>query len=92
MLKKQTYENGQRVYDLQGTTLTYYYENGVMRATGAYENGQMEGEWRFYRENGQLCEVGMFLNGQKNGPWRGYDENGELSCLEAFVNDIKKCG
>ncbi len=67
MLNKKHYSNGQKVYELTEDTLTYFYKNGDLKATGPFINEFMEGEWRFYRESGQLWQVGNFETGDMNG-------------------------
>lgn len=86
MFKKQEYANGQKVYTLEGSQLTYYYQNGKVKSEGVYENDQMEGEWIFYREDGQLWQVGNFLHGEKHGPWKRYDKSGGLEYDEMFAH------
>ena len=60
MLGKKHYNNGQKVYELTENTLSYFYKNGNLKATGPFINEFMEGEWLFYRESGQLWQVGNF--------------------------------
>ncbi len=73
MLGKKHYANGQRVYELSGDTLTYFYRNGKMKAEGLYVNNLMEGEWKFYKITGQLWKMGSYKNGRKCGPFVQYD-------------------
>lgn len=89
MLEHKEYANGQRVFELIGNQLTYFFKSGQVKAVGRYEDGQMEGEWRFYRETGQLWQVGHFAGGKKNGTWSRYDRNDRLEYLETFENDRK---
>lgn len=92
MFKKKEYANGQKVYAFEGNQLTYYYKNGKVKATGIYEDDQMEGEWIFYRETGQLWQVGSFLHNKKHGHWVRYDKTGAVEYDETFDNgkQIKK--
>jgi antitoxin component YwqK of YwqJK toxin-antitoxin module len=92
MLQKKTYSNGQKVYELIGNKLTYFFKTGKVKAAGHFENDKMEGEWKFYRETGQLWVVGNFSNGKKNGSWIRYDKNDHLEYEETFRDDkvIKK--
>lgn len=84
MLDKDMYANGQKAYDYDGRTLTYYFKNGKIKAKGPFTDEKMEGEWMFYRETGQLWQVGHFENGEKHGLWRRYDRNGEVEYEKTF--------
>lgn len=86
LLEKKTYSNGQKVFDWDGTTLTYYFKNGEVKAKGQYINEQMEGEWLFYRESGQLWQVGNFKNGKKHGTWKRYSKENRLEYEQEFVD------
>ena len=92
MLSKKSYSNGQKVYDLKGNRLTFYYKNGKIKAEGIFENNMMEGEWKFYRETEQLWQIGNFTNNMKNGSWIRYDRNNQAEYNEAFINNkiVKK--
>lgn len=90
MLNKKNYANGQKVWELKGERLTYFFKNGKVKAEGALRNNLMEGEWKFYRETGQLWQVGNFLNGKKQGPWVRYDKQGQLEYEEIFADDKKQ--
>lgn len=87
MLSKRNYANGQRVYNLEGDRLTFFYKTGRVKAEGPYINGLMEGEWKFYRETGQLWQIGLFLNSRKNGRFVRYDRDGNVEFNRAFSND-----
>ncbi|MDI1322000.1 MAG: hypothetical protein PSV36_04585 [Algoriphagus sp.] len=87
MLDKKNYANGQKVYELIGEKLTYFFKNGKVKAKGNFVSGQMEGEWNFYRETGQLWQIGNFKKGKKNGIWLRYDKNDNLEYQENFEND-----
>jgi len=84
MFKQKNYVNGQKICELTGDRLTYYFKSGAVKAEGSFINDVMEGEWRFYRENGQLCQIGNFRNGIKNGQWIRYDKKGNTECNETF--------
>lgn len=85
MLEKKFYANGQKIYDLDGDRLTFYYKNGTVKAEGPYPKA-MEGEWRFYRETGQLWQIGNFKNDQKHGLFIRYDRNDKIEYQENFEN------
>ena len=50
MLNKKEYANGQKIFEIKENTLTYFFKNGNLKASGPYINELMEGEWVFYRE------------------------------------------
>jgi len=87
MLDKKFYANGQKIHELLGDRLTYFYKSRKIKAEGLFIMGQMEGEWIFYRETGQLWQVGNFKNHKKNGSWIRYDKNGKIEYHENFEND-----
>jgi antitoxin component YwqK of YwqJK toxin-antitoxin module len=84
MLKKKNYVNGQKICELTGDRLTYYYKSGAVKAEGSFINDVMEGEWRFYRETGELSQIGNFRNGIKNGLWIRYDRKGNPEYNKMF--------
>lgn len=91
MMEKETYANGQKVYELQDGKLTYFFKDGKVKSEGPFENDQMEGEWIFYRATGQLWQVGNFKNGVKHGRWVRYDKEDQLEYDEVFEEGkIKK--
>ena len=85
MLDKKHYTNGQKVYELTEDTLTYYYKNGNLKATGPFINEFMEGEWTFYRESGQLWQVGNFEHNLKHGRFIRYEKKDEVEYDKTFV-------
>jgi antitoxin component YwqK of YwqJK toxin-antitoxin module len=87
MLDKKNYANGQKIHELTGNKLTYFFKNGEVKAAGLFQDDNMEGEWKFYRETGQLWQIGVFKKGKKNGPWVRYDRKGKLEYQESFMDD-----
>ncbi len=87
MLDKKDYANGQKIHELSGNKLTYFFKNGRVKAEGLFQNDKMEGQWKFYRETGQLWQIGVFKNGKKNGSWVRYDRDGKLEYQENFMED-----
>ena len=86
MLGKKHYNNGQKVYELTENTLSYFYKNGNLKATGPFINEFMEGEWLFYRESGQLWQVGNFEKNLKHGRFVRYDKKDEIEYDKTFLN------
>ena len=87
MLDKKNYANDQKINELIGNKLTYFFKNGKVKAVGTFENDQMQGEWKFYRETGQLWQVGNFKNNKKNGTWIRYNKKDQLEYQETFKDD-----
>jgi antitoxin component YwqK of YwqJK toxin-antitoxin module len=87
MLSKKNYTNGQKVYELEGDQLTYFFKNGKVKAEGLYPNNLMEGEWKFYRETGQLWVVGNFKANMKDGSWIRYNKNDQIEYQETFKDN-----
>lgn len=85
MKTKGLYKNGQKISEQKGDTLTYYYDNGVVRAKGKSVDGSMEGRWTFNRKTGDLWVVGSFKNNQKHGEWLRYDKKGVEEYRETFA-------
>ncbi|QYK42406.1 MAG: hypothetical protein KF887_04585 [Paracoccaceae bacterium] len=86
MQGKEFYANGQRVWQQQGDTLTYFFRSGIVKAQGRWDAGVMQGEWRFYRENGDLWQIGNFRDGQKHGTWVRHDRSGGIEYSETFAD------
>jgi antitoxin component YwqK of YwqJK toxin-antitoxin module len=92
MLEKKYYTNGQKIYELVGNKITYFYKNGKVKAEGIFENELMEGEWLFYRETGQLWQIANFKNSKKHGHWIRYDRDDQVEYDETFIENkiVKK--
>jgi len=85
LLDKKHYTNGQKVYELIKDTLTYFYKNGNLKATGLFINEYMEGKWKFYRESGQVWQVGNFEHNLKHGRFIRYDKKDKVEYDKTFV-------
>ncbi|HSQ46901.1 MAG TPA: hypothetical protein VLM44_08295 [Lutibacter sp.] len=82
-------KNGQIVSEQKENRLTYYHKNGMVKATGIFENNLMQGEWIFYRETGQLWQIGNFKDSLKHGHFIRYDRNDNVEYDENFVKGKK---
>lgn len=78
MQKKTHYTNGQKMYEQKGSTLTYFFKTGIIKAKGKSVGGAMDGKWIFNRESGSLWQVGHFKKGVKHGSWVRYNKVGVL--------------
>jgi len=52
-------------------------EQGLM-ATGAYEQGQKAGPWRFWYPDGSRLGEGPFLEGRLHGDWTVWTDSGDV--------------
>ena len=83
-MKSKKYKNGQLVKEEKDGILTYFFEDGEIKAQGPFENNMMEGEWKFYKKGIGLWQVGNFKNNQKHGRIVRYNEKGEVEYDETF--------
>ncbi len=86
MVEKTIYANGQKVYELKGEVLTYYFKSGALKAQGKFLKNKKEGEWRYYRKNGDLWRIGNYLAGKKHGRWQRYSPEGQVEYDAVFEN------
>jgi antitoxin component YwqK of YwqJK toxin-antitoxin module len=80
------YKNGQKVKEQKGSTLTWFYKTGVVKARGKFVDNRMEGRWVFNRESGQLWQIGHFKNNKKHGEWVRYDKKGQVEYRARFAD------
>lgn len=67
-----------------------FYENGVLKSVGYYNNNKREGVWKFYGRDGNLSRTGSFTNGKMNGIWNIYYNNEKVSASENYINGLKE--
>lgn len=86
------YENGnimeENLYKNGYGTVTFWYENGTIKAIGVAQNGELNGEFKLYYENGEINCIGNFTQGKLNGGRKCYYETGELKSEHLFKNGI----
>lgn len=88
MLEKTIYSNGQKVYELKGDLLTYYFKSGALKAQGKFIKNKKEGEWRYFRANGDLWRIGNYSAGKKHGRWERYSPEGQVEYDATFENGV----
>lgn len=87
----ETYANGQPVTEQNGDMLTYYFEDGAVKAKGNYVNGAMQGEWIFNKKEGYLWQVGHFdEQGKQHGSWVVYNKDGSVQNEKHFEHGKQK--
>ena len=55
-----------------------YYQDGKIKATGKYINGEVEDSTFLYYENGKLRESGFWKRGYRKGWFITYREHGQI--------------
>jgi antitoxin component YwqK of YwqJK toxin-antitoxin module len=55
---------------------TIYYDNGNVKYSGSFKNGEMHGVWKFFRRDGSVMRAGKMNQGKQIGIWITYDRNG----------------
>jgi antitoxin component YwqK of YwqJK toxin-antitoxin module len=58
--------------------VTFWHDNGIRAAEGAYVGGERDGPWTFWHENGRVRWRGTFEDGAVVGLERAWHDNGEL--------------
>ncbi len=62
-----------------------FYESGLLRAKGHYQNSLPVGAWNYYYEDGSVEITGAYSKkGKKDGPWWWYYANGEVLSYEEY--------
>ena len=56
--------------------VTYYYENGNVMETGAFNNNDKDGQWLRWDEAGHKIAEAYYVSGKKNGTWLVWDSQG----------------
>ncbi len=81
----ETYNNGQPVSSQDGDTLTWFFEDGTIKAQGESVNEVMRGEWIFNKKEGYRWQVGHFDDaGEKHGSWTRYNPDGSIQTEQHF--------
>jgi antitoxin component YwqK of YwqJK toxin-antitoxin module len=87
----ENYSNGQAVSKQDGDTLTYYFEDGTVKAQGPYRESVMQGEWIFNKKEGYQWQVGRFDDlGQKHGAWERYNPDHSLQTRQEFEHGVRQ--
>lgn len=83
----ELYSNGQKVCEQNSDILTYYFENGEIKAQGKYVDGNMQSKWIFNKKEGYLWQIGHFNeNGEQHGQWVRYNQDGSIQQEKRFKN------
>jgi antitoxin component YwqK of YwqJK toxin-antitoxin module len=80
--KLSTY-NQDAIHLLDGSSIEFY-QNGKLKSSGTYKEGNPDSSWISYHYNGQVHEKGMYSNNLKEGNWEIYNDQGRLTQLSTF--------
>ena len=64
-----------------------YYENGVLKTNGYYENGSLNDDYISYYENGKIKSLGVYTNGRFIGSKFKYWDSGNLAEIRTITAD-----
>ena len=75
---------------MRGCVEKKYYDNGQLQSEAPYNNGEINGIWKWYYESGQLKSETPYENDKKNGVRKEYYESGKLRAEIPYGYDKKK--
>ena len=61
-----------------------FYENGVVREEGQYDNNRRMGSWTFHNKEGRIIQTGQYRNGRPEGLWKWYFPDGSILREEEY--------
>jgi hypothetical protein len=61
----------------------WWYEDGQLATSGAFDLGKPNGEWNWYHRNGQKAVMGTYERGATIGTWTWWSVNGKLTRKDA---------
>ncbi len=67
-------------------TVTSWYENGLKRSEGPYQDGKRQGVWTSWYDNGSIGQSGPYLNDVRHGTWTVYYRNGRKESEGLYRN------
>jgi len=68
-----------------------YFQSGVVKSRGNYQESKPEGEWQFYYESGALQQEIIYKAGVQLGNFKQYFENGKLA-KTGNIENVKRQG
>ncbi len=77
--------------DVKTGTWIYYFNNGQIEQSGAYnDKGQAIGDWKWYYNSGKILRSETFENGVEEGILTEYAENGSVISKGLFAGGLKE--
>jgi antitoxin component YwqK of YwqJK toxin-antitoxin module len=69
---------------------TSWHENGMIKSTGYFMEGQKDSLWQWHDESGSLTGSGMYAAGVENGTWMHYYPDGIVSDSGSYLEGLKE--
>lgn len=86
-------DNSSKIYKelTKVVAVEHFTEDGLLRETGTYVDGQLHGQWVAYAEDGTPTVIANYSNGVKNGQWFYWNEDqNEIRVVVYNNNEISK--
>jgi len=58
----------------------HWWQNGLKRSEGQYQNGKQQGRWTYWHDNGEKGNEGQYQEGKEQGPWTYWYKSGAKLC------------
>lgn len=68
--------------DCERVRHSMWHENGQLRQTQHYKNGEVDGDFKSYYENGVVELQGSYTEGRRSGVWTWYDDRGGITSTD----------
>jgi antitoxin component YwqK of YwqJK toxin-antitoxin module len=66
-----------------------YYHGGQKFSEGAFDQGVLEGVWKYWHENGQLCKAITYRDGKPHGKVEVFRPDGTLEAIQNYNAGIR---
>jgi antitoxin component YwqK of YwqJK toxin-antitoxin module len=70
---------------------TYFYDNGQVMQEGYYKDGKLHGKWIAFNEDGSKQSMGEYANGTKCGKWFFWNTStlSEVDFSDSRIAEVK---
>jgi len=96
VIAARIYEQGKKLYEgiiddegrKQGPW-KLFYEDGTLKAQGAYKDDYKVGQWRYFFLGGGIEQQGNYVSGKPQGVWEWYFPDGSTLREEEYLNGLE---
>lgn len=78
------------VNDIRNGTWEQYFDNDVLKLSGHYIHGKLEGGFLVNYDTGERYLTGNYTNDQRHGKWTFYRQDGTIDMELEYVNGITR--